>query len=250
MSPRDRSVGAAGGRRSFETTRWTLVLAAAGDSYDPASREALSGLCESYWYPLYVYVRRHGYDRSTAQDLTQGFFAQLLEKKYLKEADPERGRFRAFLLTSLKNYLANEWDKQRAQKRGGGQTPLSLDFENAEGLYQLEPADERTPEEIYNRRWALTQVDRAIHELRGEMVKMGHPDRFEALKGFLTGESEETPYAEVAESLGLNKGAVRTAVHRMRRRFGALLRRQVAQTLADEKDVDREIRYLLSIGLF
>ena len=247
MSPRDRSVGAAGGRRSFETTRWTLVLPAAG-SYDPVSREALSGLCESYWYPLYAYVRRRGYDRSTAQDLTQGFFAQLLEKKCLKEADPERGRFRAFLITSLKHYVANEWDKERAQKRGGGQTLLSLDFDNAEGLYQLEPADEITPEEIYNRRWALTQVERAINELREEMIKMGHPERFEALKGFLTGESEETPYAQVAESLGLNEGAVRTAVHRMRRRFGALLREQVAQTLADEQDVDGEIRYLLSVS--
>ena len=125
---------------------------------------------------------------------------------------------------------------------------MSLDFDNAEGLYQLEPADEITPEEIYNRRWALTQVDRAIDELRAEMIKMGHPERFEALKGFLTGESGETPYAEVAESLGLNKGAVRTAVHRMRRRFGALLRDQVAQTLGDEQDVDGEIRYLLSVG--
>ena len=189
-----------------------------------------------------------GYDRSTAQDLTQGFFAQLLEKKYLKEADPERGRFRAFLITSLKHYVANEWDKERAQKRGGGQTLLSLDFDNAEGLYQLEPADEITPEEIYNRRWALTQVERAINELREEMIKMGHPERCEALKGFLTGESEETPYAQVAESLGLNEGAVRTAVHRMRRRFGALLREQVAQTLADEQDVDGEIRYLLSVS--
>ena len=195
-------------------------------------------------------MRRRGYDQSAAQDLTQGFFAKLLEKKYLKQADPERGRFRAFLLTSLKNYLANEWDKQRAQKRGGGKILLSLDFENAEGLYQLEPADGRTPEEIYNRRWALTQLDRAIDELRGKMTQGGHAERFEALKGFLTGESEETPYGEVAESLSLNEGAVRTAVHRMRRRFGALLRQQVAQTLADEKDVDEEIRYLLSIGLF
>ena len=204
MSPRNRNVGAAGGRRSFETTRWTQILAAA-DSYDPASQEALSGLCESYWYPLYVYVRRRGYDQSAAQDLTQGFFAQLLEKKYLKEAHPERGRFRAFLLTSLKNYLADEWDKQRAQKRGGGKVPLSLDFEDAESLYQLEPADERTPEEIYNRRWALTQVDRAIDELRGEMAEAGHEDRFEVLKGSLTGEVEGAPYRELAESLGMNR---------------------------------------------
>jgi RNA polymerase sigma-70 factor (ECF subfamily) len=227
----------------FETTQWTLVVAA-GDPQHPESRAALADLCQSYWYPLYVYLRRRGYPQQEAEDLVQGFFAQLLEKNYIKAADRERGRFRSFLLTSLKNYAANEWDRRTALKRGGDATTLSLDFEDAEGRYVIEPADERTPEQEFDRGWAFAQLRQVLERMRTEA---GDDDeRFATLQGFLTGDADDIRYKDVAERLGMSEGAVKVAVHRLRQRFGALLREEVARTLVDPDDVDDEIRHLFA----
>ncbi|MGD8328088.1 MAG: sigma-70 family RNA polymerase sigma factor [Acidobacteriota bacterium] len=230
---------------AFQTTQWTLVVAA-GDSQHPDSRAALAELCQGYWYPLYVYLRRRGYSQEEAEDLVQGFFAQLLEKNYIKAADKERGRFRSFLLASLKNYAANEWDRRTAVKRGGTTATLSLDFEDAEGRYVIEPADERTPEQEFDRGWAMAQLHRVLERMRSEAGPGEATERFELLQGFLTGEGEDMPYKEVAERLGMSEGAVKVAVHRLRQRFGAVLRDEVARTLADPDDVDDEIRHLFA----
>jgi len=229
----------------FQTTQWTLVVAA-GDSQHPDSRAALADLCQAYWYPLYAYLRRRGYPQEEAEDLVQGFFAQLLEKNYIKAADKERGRFRSFLLTSLKNYAANEWDRRTAVKRGGTTATLSLDFEDAEGRYVIEPADERTPEQEFDRGWAMAQLNHVLDRMRSEAGAGDAAERFELLQGFLTGEGEDLPYKEVAERLGMSEGAVKVAVHRLRQRFGAVLRDEVARTLADPDDVDDEIRHLFA----
>lgn len=219
-------------------------MVAAGDSQNPDSRAALADLCQDYWYPLYAYLRRRGYPQEEAEDLVQGFFAQLLEKNYLKAADRERGRFRSFLLTALKNYAANEWDRRTAKKRGGSTPTLSLDFENAEGRYTIEPADERTPEQEFDRGWATAQLEQVLARMRTEA---GDDDqRFALLQGFLTGEGEDLPYREVAERLDMSEGAVKVAVHRLRQRFGAVLREEVARTLADPADVDDELRHLFA----
>lgn len=220
-------------------------MVAAGDSQHPGSQAALSDLCQSYWYPLYAYLRRRGYPREDAEDLVQGFFAQLLDKGYLKAADKKRGRFRSFLLTALKNYAANEWDRKRAQKRGGATTTLSLDFKTAEGRYHIEPANERTPEQEFDRGWATTQLQNVLERMRAESGE-GGSERFELLQGFLTGEGEEIRYQDVAERLGMTEGAVKVAVHRLRQRFGAVLREEVARTLNEPGDVDTEIHHLFA----
>ena len=230
----------------FTTTRWTLVLEAA-DTKSPHAREALEDLCERYWHPLYVYVRRRGYGPEEAQDLTQGFFVQLLGKKYIKAADPQRGKFRSFLLTSLKNFLANQWDRASARKRGGGRAPISLDFEQGESLYQVAAADNTSPDRVYEQRWALTLIDQTLARLAAEMEEAGQSRRFNDLKPFLTGEASGTRYRPVAEGLGMTEGAVKVAVHRLRRRFGGLLREEVGQTVSDAVQVDEEIHYLLSV---
>ena len=232
-------------RAWFTTTRWTLVLEAA-DTKSPHGREALEDLCECYWHSLYVYVRRRGYDPEEAQDLTQGFFAQCLGRGYIKAADPQRGKFRSFLLTSLKNYLANEWDRASAKKRGGGKIPISLDFEMMEDRYRVEPADKLSPDRVYEQRWALALIDRTLARLGAEMDEAGQSKRFNSLRPFLTGETTGT-HRLVADRLGMKEGAVKVAVHRLRRRFGALLREEVGQTVADSGQVDEEIRYLLSV---
>ncbi len=244
MSVANHDESAAGGS-SFSTTQWTLVVAA-GDSQHPDSGKALAELCQAYWYPLYVYLRRRGYPRDEAEDLVQGFFTQLLDKAYIKTADRNRGRFRSFLLASLKNFSANEWDRKTAQKRGGGVTTLSLDFEAAEGRYHIEPPDERTPEQVYDRGWAVTQLEQVLERLRDEAVASGNADRFEALKGFLTGHDQDVRYKEIAENLAMSEGAVKVAVHRLRQRFGQVLRDEVARTLNDPSDVDAEIRHLFA----
>lgn len=230
-------------RRRFATTRWSQVLAA-GHAESRGSREALSRLCESYWYPLYVYVRRWGYDADQAQDLTQEFFARLLEKHYLRAADPSRGRFRSFLLASLKHFLANERDRAGTIKRGGRTIVVPLEIENAEGRYTLEPPVDETPETIYQRRWALTLLERTLARLSREFGAAGKGALFGRLEGYLTGERETLPYAELASELGMSEGAVKVMVHRLRRRFGALLREEVGDTLSAPGDVDDEIREL------
>ena len=232
-------------QRWFTTTRWSLILEAA-DTHSPHAREALQDLCQRYWYPLYAYVRRRGYDPEEAKDLTQGFFAQLLSKSYIKAADPSRGKFRSFLLTSLKNFLANEWDRARAQKRGGGIAPLSLDFEQGENSFQVEAASYTSPDKVYEQRWALTLIEQTLARLAEEMEETDRSSRFNALKPFLTGETSGVRYRDVARGLGMTEGAVKVAIHRLRQRFGALLREQVGQTVGEAAQIDEEIHYLLS----
>lgn len=229
---------------SFITTRWSLVLAGAGQG-SPEARDALAYLCEVYWYPLYSYVRRRGYDPDEAADLTQSFFVRLLDKNYLGDADPERGRFRSFLLTSLKHFLANEWDRVNAQKRVGDRLAISLDAEGAESLYRLEPTDDVTPEKLFEKRWAKTVLDRALARLEESYAGRGHGDQFHTLRPYLTGAEKNRSYGEVAEELEMTVGAVKVAVHRLRRRFGRQLRKEIAETVASEDRIDDEIRFLL-----
>lgn len=232
-------------RRPFNTTHWSLV-AAAGRSASPDSARALAALCETYWYPLYAYVRRRGHDLHEAQDLTQEFFAGLLARRNLRAADRKRGKFRTFLLAALQNFLANEWRKEQAQKRGGGKLPLSLDFAAGESRYALEPAHELTAERVFERRWALTLLDQALSKLREEFSAVGKSELFEALKGCLGGESATAPYEQLAAQLGMTEGAVKTAASRLRRRCRELLRAEIAQTVAGPEDVDDELRQLFS----
>ena len=231
--------------RRFETTHWSVVLAA-GHRSSPRSSEALASLCETYWYPLYAYVRRRVRDVDEAQDLTQGFFSHLLEKNYLAVAQPERGRFRAFLLTSFKNFLANEWDKAKALKRGGGKAPIPLDFESGETRFSLEPTDDLTPDRLYDKQWVLTLLKHVLGRLREESIRAGKEQQFEHLKVFITGQTAPGGYAEVAGKLGMTEGAAKVAAHRLRQRYRALLRDEISQTVAEPSEVDDEIRSLFA----
>jgi len=231
--------------RRFATTRWSVVLAARR-SGSLHSREALATLCKAYWYPLYAYVRRQGYQADEAQDLTQEFFATLLEKKFLKAADRELGKFRSFLLASIKHFLSNDRDRARSKKRGGGKLPISLDFEAAEGRFCREPTHDRTPERLFERRWALTLLDEVLARLRDEFVAAGKLRLFDRIKEYLTGDSGLASYAVVAAELEMSEGAVKVAVHRVRRRYRELLRDQIAQTIADPAEIDDEIRDLFA----
>ena len=245
MPTRDRSSDSRrAGRRSFATTHWSLVLAA-GHGSRPDAGAALATLCEAYWYPLYYYVRRCGYRAEEAQDLTQEFFAKLLEKGSLKVADPDRGRFRSFLLASLTHFLANEWRRASARKRGGGKPAISLDAESAETRYRREPAHDLTPEKAYERRWALLLLEKALSKLRDEYAASGKSKVFARLSGFLAGR-EHVLYEKAARELDMTEGAVKVAVHRLRRRCRAILRAEVAQTVADPADVDEELRHLMA----
>jgi RNA polymerase sigma-70 factor (ECF subfamily) len=222
------------------------VVLAAADRDAPRAEAALSRLCRDYWYPLYVFVRRRGYPHHEAQDLTQAFFARLLEKNALKAADPVRGRFRSFLLSSLEHFLSNERERQQAQKRGGNTLMFSLDDTTAAARYRLEPADESTPERLLDRRWALTLLESVHARLKQEWLAAGKSRQFEALEPFLSGEPAATDYAACAARLGLNEGAVRVAVHRLRKRLGQLLRSEVGRTVANPADVDAELAHLLA----
>jgi RNA polymerase sigma-70 factor (ECF subfamily) len=226
----------------FPVTRWTLVMMAA-DSAKGESRAALASLCESYWYPLYAYIRRRGHTTDEAQDLTQEFFLRVLEGRYFDRADPERGRFRAFLLSALKFFLADERDRHRAQKRGGGVAALPFEISNAEALYQREPAHEETPERIFERRWARALLDRVLDRLRGEFVRRGRLDHFNRLKPYLLGQ-QDVAYAELARQLETSEGALKVGIHRLRKRYRDLLRAEVAETVTDASQVDGELRYL------
>jgi RNA polymerase sigma factor (sigma-70 family) len=232
------------GPSQFPTTRWTLVIAAA-DPQRKEARAALVSLCEGYWYPLYAYLRRRGYPADQAQDLTQGFFIRVLEGRYLDRADPEKGRFRAFLITSMKFFLADEADRNRAQKRGGG-TVLSLEFSSGEDRYQREPAHDETPERIFERRWALSVLDRVMEKLRNEFVHHGRPEHFERLKVFLLGQSD-APYAALAREMNTSEGALKVAIHRLRRRYREIFREEIADTVADPAEVESELRFLAAV---
>lgn len=227
-------------QHAFATTRWSLVASAGRDS-SLESRDALKSLCEAYWYPLYAYVRRKGHQPAEAQDLTQAFFLELLEKDRLQLADQERGRFRSFLLASLNNFITNQWRDANAQKRGGGKTTLSFDIESGEERYQLEPSHELTPEKIFERRWAMTLLDKTMARLRDEFARSDKLAMFEQLKGHL-GQGGAAPYREVAEQLGMNETAVKVAAHRMRKRCGQILREEISHTVGEPDSVDEELQ--------
>jgi len=228
----------------FATTRWTTVLAA-GDSGTPQSAEALEALCHAYWFPLYAYVRRRGHPKVDAEDLTQAFFADLLARRDFRKSDSARGRFRAFLLASLKHFLANEWDKSQRQKRGGAITHFPLDWQSADTQFQIADAAVRGPDEEYDREWAVALLERVILRLRDEWSADGKAERFERMKGFLTVGKDEISYAEAAAEIGMEEGALRVAVHRLRKRYRELLRSEVAHTLADPAMVEEELAVLL-----
>ena len=232
------------GDAPFLTTRWSLVLEA-GRPDNPVSRAALSELCATYWYPLYAYVRRRGQSPENAQDLTQAFFARLLEKHVVSAADPARGRFRSFLLGSMKNFLANEWDRETAQKRGGGQALLSLDFQSADERFMREPGHVATPEREFERNWAHAVLERALARLEKDYVARGKKALFERLKGSLVILDDDEPRRGMALDLGMTEGAVKVALHRMRAAFGEALRAEIEETVGVARDVDDELRFLI-----
>ncbi len=233
------------GAGRFATTHWSVVLAA-GRPKSASYRQALETLCRTYWFPLYAYLRRHGCDSHQAQDYTQAFFTALLTKGGLNLADPKRGKFRSFLLASLKHFLSNERARARAKKRGGGRKTLSFDFENAESQYALEPRDELSPEKLFERSWALTVLDRTMARLQAEAVSTNKQKLFECLKSYLTADEGSAPYSDVADDLDMTEGAVRIAVHRLRRRYRELLRDEIAQTVTSDDQIDEEIRDLFT----
>lgn len=229
----------------FETTRWSLILRAArGEAVE--SGLALALLCEAYWYPVYAFVRRQGYSAADAEDLTQGYFARFLEKEYLKDVRPEYGRFRSFLLASVRHFLSNERDRERALKRGGGRRLVSLDAAEAERSYELEPVDTTTPETLFERSWARAVFARVLERL-DEMPAGAGRSRLDRLRPFLTGGEAAAPYADIAREWGVGESAVRVAVHRLRKRFADIFREEVAGTVAEDADVDDEVRHVLSL---
>jgi len=243
-SPDSSALGRAQSGR-FATTHWSVVIAA-GRRQTPESDTALGTLCEIYWYPLYVYVRRQGHQPAEAQDLTQEFFARVLEKHYLQAADRERGRFRTFLLTAMKRFLQNERKRAAAQKRGGGRPILSIDFESGEERFQRELSDDWTPERVYERRWALTLLDHVLDQLERDYTEKGKGPLFERLRVFITATTTAPSYEELAAELEMTMGSVRVAVHRLRQRYRDLLRAEIANTVSNEDEVDEELDHLLS----
>jgi len=232
----------------FPTTRFTLVVHAR-EQITPESQSALEKLCEEYWYPLYAFVRRKGYGPDEAQDLTQGFFTRMLERHYLRDYQRERGRFRTFLLTSVQHFLSNERDWARAEKRGGGRTPLGLDevFQTGERRYSLEPRSDLTPEKIFEKHWASTLLDRTLLRLQAAAMEAGNGNQFIRLKGYLTGEESEIPYSQLAETLGTTEGALKVAIHRLRRRFREVLYEEISHTVSHPDQIRDEIRFLTSV---
>jgi RNA polymerase sigma-70 factor (ECF subfamily) len=233
-------------RPVFATTRWSVVLAA-GRNDTTHARAALEKLCQTYWYPLYAYVRRRGHSPEDAQDLTQEFFAQLLERQSLAHANPNRGRFRSFLLTAMNHFLTDEWKKARAKKRGGGCPNLSLDWAAAEERFDLEPADNATPDRIFEKQWALTLLGEVLSRLEREYQGQEKTDLFAALKQSLMGTRESQPYAELAVRLDMNESAVKVAVHRLRKRYRELIRDEIAGTLDGIQNVEAEMQHLFSV---
>lgn len=234
------------GPRVFATTHWSVVLAA-GDGESEPSRRALEVLCGAYWYPIYAYVRRKGHPPEEAQDLTQDFFARLIARNDFRLADRAKGKFRGFLLSRLDYFLAREWRRAHRQKRGGQFTFISMDEHLPEERYQLEPADHDTPEKQFLRQWALTVLKQAMNALQTECEANGKGALFREAKGLISGERHGTAYTDISRSLGMAEGTVRVAVHRLRQRYGELLRSEVAHTLATEEEVDEELRYLFQV---
>jgi RNA polymerase sigma factor (sigma-70 family) len=230
----------------FETTSWSVILKAASDD-DADARLALALLCEAYWYPVYAYIRRQGADQADAEDLTQAYFARFLDKRVVREVRPERGRFRAFLLVSVRNFLHNERDRVRAQKRGGGRRLISLDAEVAEGRLQSLPVDTLTPETLFERSWAQTVIERVREHLMQDAARRGTAERTARLCPYLTGAEPEGGSAPLAREWGVSETAVRVALHRLRQRFGRLLREEIARTVEEPGEVDDEVRRLLAV---
>ncbi len=230
--------------RVFATTHWSLIVRAGDLDRSPGGQAALEKLCRIYWYPLYSFVRLSGSAPADAQDLTQGFFLQLLKTNFLEAVTPEKGKFRSFLLASLKHYCSNERDRARAQKRGGGIAPISIDEQDAEGRYRLEPIDHMTPEKLYERRWALTVLDRALARLRKDYTSSGRIKLFDQLKEDLTGERTGLTHAEIGRRLDMTPGAVKVAAHRLRKRFRECLRDEIAETVSELDEIEEEIHHL------
>lgn len=232
--------------RAFHTTHWSVVLAARQQE-GTVGREALAKLCSTYWYPLYGFVRGRGCSPQDAEDLTQEFFYQFLQKNSLFGVSPSAGKFRSFLLACLKNFLIHQWERAHAKKRGGGMAPIPLDSLEAETRLSIEPAEQSTPEVLFEKRWALTVLENTVKALQHEYAARNKAEIFESLRGFLPGSQGSESRAELAAKAGISIGAVDVAVHRLRQRFGALLREQVAQTVSSEAEVDEELRYLMSV---
>jgi RNA polymerase sigma-70 factor (ECF subfamily) len=237
--------------RRFATTRWSLVLQAK-DKAAPQAAEALADLCRAYWYPLYAFARKRSRDGHEAQDLTQSFFARLLEKDFLGEVAPERGRFRAFLLAAIKHFIANEWDRERAAKRGGDRRHVSLnaghfDWDSGESRFLTEPAHELTAERLFERQWALALLDRVLSRLRDEQIAAGKLVQFETLQPFLSLDRDIANYADAAVRLNTTEAATRVAAHRLRKRYRSLLRDEIAHTVATVQEIDDEIRHLFQV---
>ncbi len=232
-------------RMGFGATRWTIVMAAARGNDSLRAAEALAELCRTYWYPLYAFLRRRGHATHEAEDLTQAFFARILDRSFLANIDRQKGKFRSFLLTSLKHFLADEKDRACAQKRGGGQPVISLDSLDAEKRYRLEPAHDLSPEKLYEKQWALSVLERALSRLQAEWDAAGKRAWFEFLQPTLAG-GETNPYEEIARELGTTEGAIKSAAHRLRRRYRELLIDEISQTVEDPREVEGEIHYLMS----
>ena len=232
--------------RLFPVTQWTVILAA-GATPSPESAAALERLCQAYWYPLYAFVRRSGHGPPDAQDLTQEFFAQLLEHNWVARADRHKGRFRSFLLMAMKRFLANEWDKARTLKRGGDVWLVPLQLDTAETRYAHEPADMSTPEQVFEKQWALTLLEFVLEQLRKQYAGDGKADLFDTLKSCLIGSRETQPYAALATPLGMTEAAVRVAVCRLRERYRECLKAEIAQTVASPAEVEEELRHLFRV---
>ena len=231
------------GSGHFATTHWSVVLQA-GKTDSPEAREALNRLCTAYWYPLYFYVRRGGHQPEDAQDLVQDFFARFLERKYFQLADRSRGRFRTFLLTALQRFLVNDWKQANRQKRGGGLRPISINVQDTENRFLAEPADPRSPDKAFERHWAMTLLGRVLDQLQAEFSAHERHQVFDELKSFLTGEMSDSSYAEIGARLGLSEGNLKVTVHRLRRRYRDLLRKEISQTVDHPDLIDEEIREL------
>jgi RNA polymerase sigma-70 factor (ECF subfamily) len=229
----------------FVTTHWSVVLAAK-DKNAPGCSQALEALCRTYWYPLYAFVRGSGYSPHDAQDLTQGFFEKLLAKDYLRVVEPEKGRFRTFLKVALKRFLVHEWERARAEKRGGGQSVLSLDTDLAERRFQTQALHTLGPDQIYDRQWAVTLLAETGNRLEGEYSGAGKEEELTVLKPFLTAERGQIPYAQIASTLKMTEGAARVATHRLRKRFRELFHEVIAETVSEPAEVQAELRHVIA----
>lgn len=244
-STNDELPAASGSIRVFATTHWSMVLRAT-DKNDSEAVFALNSLCETYWYPLYAFARQKGKSHSQAEDATQSFISDLIENSGFGKANKERGKFRTYLLASFTNFMTNQWRANQAQKRGGGEQPLSLDFESADGQYSLVASDEMTPERIFERTWAMTVLKQSLEQVKVQYDRSGKPELFSELQVFLGGEGNET-YQEVAERLGMKINAVKVAVHRLRQRYGEQLRIQIGRTVDSSSEVDDELQTLFQV---